>query len=174
MRNNLLSFSGTELMGVGAVYGPGLYFSDATGTANSYAHPSGQCVGAQRTGNCYCNMLCRYDSAPMFVLEAAGGERTWEKSSSICTSLFPSCYHAAIAKMGGHRSPHANVVVRGIFMDSSRSGAPSTTYGSRAYFERARAAYAEIVGSSTWGRVDDGALASVAPGQGFKASAFCQ
>jgi hypothetical protein len=44
MRNNLQSFSGTELMGVGAAYGPGLYFSDAIGTASGYAHPSGQCV----------------------------------------------------------------------------------------------------------------------------------
>jgi hypothetical protein len=116
-------------------------------------------------------MLRRYDTAPMFVLEAAGGERTWEKSPTICTSLFPAKDHAAVARMGGHKSPHANVVVRGIFMDSSRGGSPSTTYGSRAYFDRARAAYAEMVGAGSWGRVDDVDLARVAPGQGFKASA---
>ena len=159
MRNNLISFSGTELMGVGQAYGPGLYFSDAHGTASSYAHPSGE-----------------FESSPIFFLEASGGDRFWEKTSTICTSLFPDKYHATVKR--SRPSPHANVVIRGLFnipvrgLFKDRSAPPSSSYQDRSYFQRAQAAYAEAVGMSDWGQVDPAALAIVAPRQGFKCSAF--
>jgi hypothetical protein len=159
MRNNLISFSGTELMGVGAAYGPGLYFSDAQGTASGYAHPSGE-----------------FGSSPIFFLEAPGGDRFWEKTSTICTSLYPAQYHATVKQ--SRPSPHANVVIRGLFnipvrgIFKDRSAPPSSSYQDRSYFQRAQAAYAEAVGMSDWGQVDPGALAIVAPSQGFKCSAF--
>ena len=153
MRNNLLSFSGTEMMFVGAACGPGLYFSEAQGTASGYAHASGQ-----------------YDTNPMFVLEAAGDPGTWTKSPSICTSLFKETYHSQLQKLG-RRSPHANVVIRGIFMDSSRAGSPSASDTDRNYFERAQAAYDDIVGARSWGHVDPGLLAVVGPSKGLRASA---
>ena len=150
MRNNLLSFSGTEIMTTGAAYGPGLYFSQAIATASGYSHPSGV-----------------YDTSPMFVLEAAGDLKTWEKSTpSICTSLLPVNYHSA------RKSPHGNVVVRGVYMDSSRSAAPATSHDNHAYFMRAQAAYDEVVGRRTWGQVDAGLLENVAPSQGFPCSAL--
>ena len=160
MRNNLISFSGTELMGVGQAYGPGLYFSDAQSTASGYAHPSGE-----------------FASSPIFFLEASGGDRFWEKSSTICTSLYPAQYHATVKR--SRPSPHANVVIRGLFnipvrgIFKDRSAPPSSSYQDRSYFQRAQAAYAEAVGMSDWGQVDPGALAIVAPSpsQGLKCSA---
>jgi hypothetical protein len=150
MRNNLLSFSGTELMTVGAAYGPGLYFSQAVGTASGYSHPTGI-----------------YDTSPMFVLEAAGDLKTWEKNhATVCTSLLPPSLHSA------RKSPHGNVVVRGLYMDSSRSGAPATSHDNQAYFMRAQAAYDDVVGRRSWGQIDAGLLANFAPSQGFACSAL--
>ena len=153
MRNNLLSFSGTEMMFVGAACGPGLYFSEAQSTACSYAHASGQ-----------------YDTNPMFVLEAAGGPGTWTKSPRICTSLFKETYHAQLQKLG-RGSPHANVVIRGVFMDSARAGSPSTSDTNREYFEKAQAAYDVIVGAHWWKNSDVHLLDIVGPGQGLQSSA---
>ena len=153
MRNNLLSLSGTELMTCADAYGAGLYFSPAIGTASGYSQASGV-----------------YDTSPMFILEAAGDLKTWEKNDStsfhVCTSLLPSKHHSA------RKSPHGNVVIRGLYMDSSRSGAPDTSHKNRKYFERAQAAYDEVVGRRTWGQVDAGLLENVAPSQGFKCSAL--
>ena len=150
MRNNLLSLSGTELMTCFDAYGPGLYFSEAVGFASGYSQRSGV-----------------YDTNPMFILEAAGDLKTWEKSTpSICTSLLPVSYHSA------RKSPHGNVVVRGLYMDSSRSGAPATSHNNHDYFMRAQAAYDEVVGRRSWGQVDAGLLENVAPSQGFKCSAL--
>jgi hypothetical protein len=164
MRNNLISFSGTELMGVGQAYGPGLYFSEAQSTASGYAHPSGE-----------------FESSPIFFLEAPGGDRFWEKTSTICTSLFPDKYHATVKR--SRPSPHANVVIRGLFnipvrgLFKDRSAPPSSSYQvlqdpAGSYFQRAQAAYAEAVGMRDWGQVDPGAMAIVAPRQGFKCSAL--
>ena len=155
MRNNLLSLSGTELMTCADAYGAGLYFSPAIGTASIYSAPSGV-----------------YDTSPMFILEAAGDLKTWQKSTNICTSLLPSQYHAEAMKSEARKSPHGNVVVRGLYMDSSRSGAPDTSHNNRKYFERAQAAYDEVVGRGTWDQVDTGLLENVAPSQGFKCSAL--
>ncbi len=156
MRNNLRNLSGTELMTVGAAYGPGLYFSQAISTASGYSQSSGV-----------------YDAHPMFVLEAAGDLKTWEKSSAtICTSLLPSQYYAAATKSEARKSPHGNVVVRGLYMDSSRSGAPATSHDNHEYFMRAQSSYDEVVGRRTWGQVDAELLANVAPSQGFKCSAL--
>ncbi len=161
MRNNLRNTSGTELMTTGAAYGPGLYFSQVIATASSYSQASGV-----------------YDTRPMFVLEAAGDLKTWEKTASICTSLLPSQYHATATKSETRKSPHGNVVVRGLYMDSSRSGAPttdSTSDKNHDYFMGAQAAYNEVVGRGTWCQdqeVDAGLLANVAPSQGFKCSAL--
>jgi hypothetical protein len=157
MRNNLRNFSGTELMTCADMCGPGLYFSESQRFAAGYSAPSGV-----------------YDTSPMFVLEAAGDLKTWEKSSNICTSLLPSQYHATATKSQARKSPHGNVVVRGLYMDSSRSGAPatSTSHGNHKYFMRAQAAYDEVVGRGTWGQVDAGLLENVAPSYGFKCSAL--
>jgi hypothetical protein len=157
MRNNLISFSGTELMTVGAAYGAGIYFSQSVQTAGGYAHASSH-----------------YDSAPMFVLEAAGELQNWEKTSQICTSLFPAKYHASVRKGSSRPSPHAVLVIRGVFMDSSRSGSPSTSHESRAYFERAQAAYAAAVDAQEWGKVRSSLLDVVSPKQGLGCSAVHQ
>jgi hypothetical protein len=133
MRNNFKNFSGTELQGVGAVYGPGLYFSEAINTAQGYA-----------------GSYDAYDSVPIFVLEAAGKPGFWEKSPSICTSLFPHHYHHALV----HRpSPHTDVVVRGLFLDHSNAACPTQSHNDRGYFEKAQAAYATVVGASDWGQL---------------------
>ena len=157
MRNNLISFSGTELMTVGAVYGAGIYFSQAVQIAGGYAHASSH-----------------YDSAPLFVLEAAGVPKDWEKTSHICTSLFPEKYHASIRKGLSRPSPHAVLVIRGVYMDSSRSGSPNLSHESRAYFERAQAAYAAAVDAQEWGKVRSSLLDVVSPKQGFSCSAVHQ
>jgi hypothetical protein len=159
MRSNLMSFSGTDLGVGGQAHGPALYFSDALGTASGHAHPFGE-----------------FGSSPVFFLEAPAGDRFWEKSSTVCTSLFPAQYHATVRR--SRPSPHANVVIRGLFnipvrgIFKDRSAPPSSSYQDRSYFQRAQAAYAEAVGMSDWGQVDPGALAIVAPSQGFKCSAF--
>ena len=159
MRNNLLSLSGTELMTCHDAYGAGLYFSPAIGTASGYSQASGV-----------------YDTSPMFILEAAGDLKTWEKNDStsfhVCTSLLPSQYHARAMKSEARKSPHGNVVVRGLYMDSSRSGAPATSHNNHDYFMRAQAAYDEVVGRRSWDQVDTGLLENVAPSQGFKCSAL--
>lgn len=157
MRNNLISFSGTELMTVGAAYGAGIYFSQSVQTAGGYAHASSH-----------------YDSAPLFVLEAAGELKNWEKTSQICTSLFPDKYHAIVRKGSSRPSPHAVLVIRGVFMDSSRSGSPSTSNESRAYFERAQAAYAAAVDAQEWGKVRASLLDVVSPKEGLGCSAVHQ
>ena len=158
MRNNLRSFSGTELC-TGQMYGPGLYFSDDIRIASAHARPSGE-----------------FGSSPVFLLEAPGGDHFWEKTPTICTSLFPAQYHATVNER--RPSPHANIVTRGLFnipvrgLFKDRSAPPPSSYQDRSYFQRAQAAYAEAVGMRDWGQVDPAALAIVAPGQGFKCSAF--
>ena len=154
MRNNLRNFSGTAGMSVGSIFGPGVYFSELQVSASGHAQASGL-----------------YDSCPMFVLEAAGAPGTWTKSPSICTSLFKETYHAQLQKLG-RGSPHANVVIRGVFMDSSRAGSPSASDTNRNYFERAQATYDDIVGARSWGHVDPGLLAVVGPSKGLQASAL--
>jgi hypothetical protein len=157
MRNNLLCLSGTELMGVGAVHGPGVYFSDALVTANSYARASTQ-----------------FDVAPMFVLEAAGRPGTWEKTPTICTSLFPSQHHSAVSSRSSRPSPHASLVVRGIYMDSARSGSPAVSSTARSYFEKAQELYAAEVGTPEWGHISSGVLEIISPKWGFSCSAVRQ
>jgi hypothetical protein len=152
MRNNLQNFSGTR-MSSGQMLGPGVYFSELQGSASGHAQASGL-----------------YDSCPLFVLEAAGGPGTWKKMEGVSTSLFNEPHHQAQLQTLG-RTPHANVVVRGVLMDSSRAGLPSASDANREYFERAQAAYDDIVGARSWGHVDPGLLDVVGPSKGLQASA---
>ena len=129
MRNNLQNLSDTELMYVGAAYGVGLYFSQALATASGYACPAHE-----------------FESAAIFVLEAAGGLSTYVKESpTICTSLFPKPLHAECLRQTGRRTPHARAVVRGVLLKQGESGVPSMSTDDRSFFERAQAAYAEAV-----------------------------
>ncbi len=152
MRNNLRNFSGTAGMSVGSIFGPGVYFSELQVSASGHAQASGL-----------------YDSCPMFVLEAAGGPGTWKKGEGVSTSLFDKPHHQAQLKTSG-RTPHANIVIRGVFMDSSRAGSPSASDANRNYFERAQAAYDDIVGARLWDNSDVHLLAVVGPSGGLQAS----
>lgn len=145
MRNNVQILSGTELEGVGHAYGAGLYFSEDLATARLYSHSFGV-----------------YDTSPVFVVEAAGAQDFWAKNETgsrmISTSLFPLQYHQAICETFRRPSPHAHVVVRGLFMDSGCSGAPAASGADRAFFEQAQAAYDAAVGAAEWGKVDGSCL----------------
>ncbi len=154
MRNNVKNFSGSHLQLVGAVWGGGLYFSEQQCTASGYAQASGQ-----------------YDTSPLFVLEAAGGPGTWRKSDGICTSYFSNKGHQEQLRALG-RNPFANVLIRGVFMDSSRAGSPSTSDANRKYFERAQAAYDDIVGARLWDNSDSHLLDVIGPSKGLQASAL--
>ncbi len=120
--------------------------------------------------SCHAQASGLYDSCPLFVLEAAGGPGTWKKSEGVSTSLFNEPHHQAQLETLG-RTPHANIVIRGVFMDSALAGSPSASDTNRNYFERAQAAYDDIVGARSWGHVDPGLLAVVGPSKGLQASA---
>jgi hypothetical protein len=153
MRNNVKNFSGSNLELTAAAHGGGLYFSEQQSTASGYANSSGQ-----------------YDTNPLFVLEAAGGPGTWRKSDGISTSHFDQTRHQEQLRALG-RNPFACVLIRGVFMNSSRAGSPSTSDTNRAYFERAQAAYDDIVGARLWDNSDIRLLDIVGPSKGLQASA---
>jgi hypothetical protein len=148
MRNNVQSLSGTELEGVGHAFGTGLYFSEDLTTARGYSLKFGG-----------------YNTSPVFVVEAAGARDFWAKNetgSMISTSLFPLQYHHMIRETLRRPSPHACVVVRGLFMDSACLGAPAASGADRAFFEQAQAAYDKAVGAAEWGKVDGSCLSLAA------------
>ncbi len=156
MRNNVQILSGTELEGAGHAFGAGLYFSEDLAMARLYSQKFGV-----------------YDTSPVFVVEAAGARDFWEKSVGSCltgyggsrvisTSLFPLQYHQTICETFRRPSPHAHVVVRGLFMDSECSGAPAASGADRAFFEQAQAAYDAAVGAAEWGKVDGSCLSLAA------------
>jgi hypothetical protein len=155
MRNNLQNLSNTELMGVGAAYDVGLYFSQQLGTASGYSQPAHD-----------------FEVAPMFIMEAAGQLQTYVKDSpTICTSLLPKALHDDCLKKTGRRTPHAKPVIRGLMLRQGDSGIPPMSTDNRRFFANAQAAYAAAVcGGGVQADVQSLGQA-LAPSSGFKCSA---